>query len=158
MKDATGSDVLVSLGGDISVCGSPPDGWPIHVGEDHKRDTGGQIVAICGGGLATSSTTVRRWKAGRTEVHHIVNPATGAPAPEHWRTVSVTAATCVDANAAATAAIVLGARAPSWLAEHGLAARLVARDGHVETIGGWPREPLLPVQSPGPQQLKGVAP
>jgi thiamine biosynthesis lipoprotein len=62
--DATGSAVLVSLGGDISVVGSPPAGWPIHVGEDHRRNSGGQVVAIRAGGLATSSTTVRRWRAG----------------------------------------------------------------------------------------------
>ena len=38
--------------------------------------------------------------------------APGVPAREHWRTVSVAAATCVDANIASTAAIVLGARRP----------------------------------------------
>ncbi len=143
VKDATGSDVLVSLGGDIAVCGSPPEGWPIHVGDDHKRDTGGQLVAIRAGGLATSSTTVRRWKAGRVELHHIVDAATGGPAPEYWRTASVTAANCVDANAAATAAIVLGPKAAAWLSERSLAARLVHRDGHIQTTGGWP-EPAAP--------------
>ncbi len=147
VKAETASDVLVSLGGDISVCGSPPEGWPIHVGDDHKRDTGGQVVAIRSGGLATSSTTVRRWKAGRVELHHIVNPSTGAPAPEYWRTVSVTAANCVDANAAATAAIVLGPGAAAWLGERSLAARLVHRNGHVQTTGGWPLGAPLPSQS-----------
>ncbi len=147
VRDATGSDVLVSLGGDIAVCGAPPEGWPIHVGDDHKRDSGGQVVAIRDGGLATSSTTVRRWKAGRVELHHIVNPATGAPAPEYWRTVSVAAANCVDANAAATAAIVLGPKAAAWLSERSLAARLVHRSGRVQTTGGWPEPAPLSTES-----------
>ncbi len=101
---------------------------------------GGQVVAIREGGLATSSTTVRRWKAGRTQVHHIVDPSTGAPAVEHWRTASVTAKTCLEANAAATAAIVLGPRAPAWLEARGLAARLLRLDGRVQAIGGWPED------------------
>ncbi len=49
------------------------------------------------------------------------------------------AATCTDANAAATAAIVRGADAPSWLAGLGLAARLVADDGSITRVGGWPQ-------------------
>jgi thiamine biosynthesis lipoprotein len=67
-----------------------------------------------------------------------VDPRTGAPATEHWRTVSVAAATCVDANIASTAAIVLGDRAQAWLAEAGLPARLVSVAGEIETTAGWP--------------------
>jgi thiamine biosynthesis lipoprotein len=55
-----------------------------------------------------------------------------------WRTVTVAAETCADANIAATAAIVLGADAPGWLAQHSLPARLVALDGTVRAQGGWP--------------------
>ena len=49
---------------------------------DHRSpaDADGQTVAIAGGGLATSSTTVRAWRRGGRAVHHIVDPATGAPA------------------------------------------------------------------------------
>jgi thiamine biosynthesis lipoprotein len=57
-----------------------------------------------------------------------------------WRTVSVAAIDCADANIAATAAIVRGRRAPEWLAEMGLPARLVGCDGEVQTVGSWPRE------------------
>jgi thiamine biosynthesis lipoprotein len=154
--ESTGSDVLVSLGGDIAVQGAPPRGWPIRVTDDHRTAEGyGQTVAIAAGGLATSSTTVRRWRAGRVEAHHIVDPATGAPAAEHWRTISVAAPTCVAANTAATAAIVKGARAVHWLEGRGHAARLVAVDGSVVYVGGWPltddsqvtRRPLPPRSS-----------
>ena len=142
VHDATGYGALVSLGGDISTAGpSPVRGWRIHVTEDHRsgpRATG-QTISISAGGLATSSTTVRRWiQAGRA-VHHIIDPSTGTCVEEVWRTASVAGLDCTDANIAATAAIVRGARAPEWLAESGLPARLVGRDGDVLTVGSWPR-------------------
>lgn len=141
--EATGSGVLVSLGGDISTAGAGPErGWRIHVTDDHRNgpDAPGQQIAIASGGLATSSTTVRRWRHEGRTMHHILDPATGAPVDGDWRTASVAAIDCADANVAATAAIVRGSRAPEWLAELGLPARLVAHDGEVLTVGSWPTE------------------
>jgi FAD:protein FMN transferase len=137
----TRSSALVNLGGDIAVAGPPPaGGWPVLVTDDHRAapDASGQLVTVAAGGLATSSTTARRWRTTRGPVHHIVDPATGIPAVEVWRTVSVCAATCVDANAAATAAIVKGEQAPRWLESQGLPARLVRPDGRVLLTRGWP--------------------
>ncbi|HEY3701402.1 MAG TPA: hypothetical protein VGL32_04015, partial [Acidimicrobiales bacterium] len=71
----------------------------------------------------------------------------GEPAGGPWRTVSVTARSCVDANTASTAAIVRGANAVPWLGELGLPARLVAQDGRVVTVGGWPE---VPAREAGP--------
>jgi thiamine biosynthesis lipoprotein len=141
---ASGTGVLVSLGGDIAVAGqAPPGGWPVRIADDHASglDEPGPIVAIAAGGLATSGTTVRRWLAGETELHHIVDPATGRPAQTPWRTVSVTGPSCVDANVASTAALLLGEDAPAWLEERGVAARLVRASGAVAYAGGWPEDP-----------------
>jgi FAD:protein FMN transferase len=138
-----GCGVLVSLGGDVAVAGeAPAGGWPVRVTDDHAAPdpAPGQTVAITAGGLATSSTTVRTWSAGGRPVHHIVDPATGAPATSCWRTVSVAAGTCTDANTASTAAIIRGEGAPDWLSGLGLPARLVGRDGTVVTTAGWPAE------------------
>ena len=66
-------------------------------------------------------------------------PAPAAPRPP-WRTVTVAAASCVDANTASTASIVLGERAPAWLAARGLSARLVRYDGSAIYVAGWPAE------------------
>ena len=71
-------------------------------------------------------------------MHHIVDPRTGLPTSGPWRTISVAAATCAEANAAATAAIVAGEDAPRWLAGHRLAARLIGHDGQMLRTGGWP--------------------
>lgn len=70
---------------------------------------------------------------------HVIDPRTGRPVAEVWRTASAVAASCVDANAAATAALVLGSDAPNWLAQRKLPARLVAADGSVELVEGWPQ-------------------
>jgi thiamine biosynthesis lipoprotein len=140
VHEATDAAILVSLGGDISVAGAAPTGgWPVFVTDASRRSDGpGQTVAIHAGGLATSSTTVRRWTAAGIEVHHIVDPVSGAPALGPWRTVSVAAPTCVDANLAATAAIVLGSAAGAWLEDRGVAARLVDGQGSVIATGAWP--------------------
>ncbi len=140
--------VLVSLGGDIAVAGTPPrDGWPVTVAEapDQAGPPLPQLVRLPGGAIATSSVTCRRWRRGGVMLHHIVDPGTGRPADGPWRTASVAAATCADANAAATAAIVAGRQAVSWLTGAGLSARLVGRDGEVCCLGGWPTASGLPI-------------
>ena len=140
---ASGCGVLVSLGGDIACAGEPPaEGWPVRVTEWSGADPSapGQSIQMHSGGLATSSTRVRRWRRGGREIHHVVDPTTGEPAVEFWNTVTVAAASCVQANIAATASIVRGARAIEWLDSLGLPARLVHHDGGVVTTGAWPRE------------------
>ena len=143
-----GCGVLVGLGGDIAVGGPAPHaGWRIRVqdvtGRPEEVPEGpSTVVAITTGGLATSSTTARRWRRGGSILHHILDPRTGLPPAPVWRTVSVTAATCADANAASTAAIIRGEQAAGWLAATGLPSRLVAVTGAVETVAGWPAEAM----------------
>jgi thiamine biosynthesis lipoprotein len=141
---AAGCGVLVGVGGDIATCGpSPEGGWRIRVTDDHRSPPSapGQTIAIGSGALATSSTAVRRWSHGGRNMHHILDPATGMPVSDTWRTVSVAAATCTDANIATTAALVRKGAAPAWLAGLGLPARLVEWSGAVTHVGGWPRDP-----------------
>jgi FAD:protein FMN transferase len=137
----TGTGVLVSLGGDLAVAGdTPPSRWPVRISDDHAAplDGPGPVVGIASGGLATSSTTVRSWRAGSGVAHHLLDPRTARPAATPWRTVSVAGASCVEANVAATGALVVGRDAPAWLATRGVHARLVSRHGDVVLVGGWP--------------------
>lgn len=143
---AADTGVLVNLGGDIAVAGPPPPcGWRIEIdtegGDAGPGDGSHPVVAVWDGGLATSSTASRAWSNGGQRVHHILDPRTGAPAESCWAAVSVVAASCVDANAASTAAIIRSTRAPDWLASLGLPARLVGTTGAVTTTGAWPDEP-----------------
>lgn len=138
---AIGSGVLVGFGGDLATAGpAPADGWLVRVTDDHRAglEAPGQTITIAGGGLATSSTTVRRWRTAGETRHHVLDPASGRPVADRWRTVSATAASCLDANVAATAAIVRGDRAPGWLHAAGLPSRLVDGHGEVLYMAGWP--------------------
>jgi thiamine biosynthesis lipoprotein ApbE len=132
-----GVSVAVICGGDVAVRGPAPEGgWPVRVAMDEDADEW-QDVVVFDGGLATSGTISRRWRRGGIELHHIIDPATGLPANTPWAMVSVAAATCVEANAAATAAVIMGDRAPSWLDALKLPARLVDKSGGVRFAGGW---------------------
>jgi thiamine biosynthesis lipoprotein len=142
----TGAGCLVCLGGDLAVAGRAPDGgWRIRV-EDVTGDPDAPpsgpcaAVTITDGGLATSSTRARRWRRGGTELHHLLDPRTGLPAVPAWRTVSVAAGSCVDANTVSTAAIVRGHAVWPWLRRIGVPVRLVSVGGQVLTTGGWPEE------------------
>jgi thiamine biosynthesis lipoprotein len=143
IAEATAAGVLVGLGGDISVSGpAPAGGWPVLVGTDHALplDGPGPVVAIRAGGLATSSTTVRRWRRGGRAVHHLIDPSTSVSAEEHWSAVSVAAGSCLDANIASCAAMLMGAAAPAWLEGLALPSRLVGLDGTAITVCGWPAD------------------
>lgn len=125
----------VSLGGDVAVAGDRP--WPVDLStraDEHPTSR----VWLTGGGLATSSTRVRRWSHEGVVRHHLIDPRTGLPAPEVWTTATASGPTCVAANSASTAAVVLGTQAPRWLAQIGVSARLVAMDGTVRRFGDWP--------------------
>lgn len=132
-----GTAVAVDCGGDIAVRGPLPDGgWPVRVSVALSSEAW-QDVTVFDGGLATSGTTARRWRRGGVELHHIIDPSTGLPAKTPWSMVSVAAATCLEANAAATAALIMGERGPAWLDRLGLPARLVESGGGVCFAGGW---------------------
>jgi len=138
--DRVGSPVLVGIGGDIATAGAGPDkGWQIQV-QDSPEDPACQVTLAPGSAIATSSTVRRAWRRGGGTVHHIVDPRTAAPALPVWRSVTVAAPTCTEANVASTAAVVLGHQAPTWLCERAYAARLVDQHHRVVRIGDWPRE------------------
>ena len=100
----------------------------------------GRVVALAGGGLATSSTTVRRWRRGDQVVHHILDPRDRGALPDRVAHGHRRRGTCVHANVASTAAIVLGAGGPRAGSRRRLPARLVRPGGEVQTVAGWLEE------------------
>jgi thiamine biosynthesis lipoprotein len=145
--DEFGEPVLVSLGGDIRIVGGQqkPDAWAVEVTEN-PGGVGETVtpasIWLSDGGLATSSTRVRRWRSGGAEHHHLVDPRTGCPVEPFWRTVTATGPTCVAANVSATAALVLGADAVDWLSARNVSARLIGQDRRVQLVGDWPEQPV----------------
>jgi thiamine biosynthesis lipoprotein len=138
VAEACGVGVLVALGGDIATAGCAPDGgWAVLV-QDGPDDPQAHVVLDAGWALATSSTVSRTWRRGGRPAHHLLDPRTGAPADPVWRTVSVAAGTCVDANTLTTAAVVRGLDALPWLRSLGVATRFVGATRKVVTLGGWP--------------------
>lgn len=136
IADALGCGVLVSLGGDLRAAGPDPDEpWTVLV-----RDRVGEPASLVDLGearaLATSSSLHRT--VGVERAHHVIDPLTVRPVEPVWRTVSVAAESCTEANTWSTAAMVRGAEAPDLLAATGLPSRLVGADGTVTRLGGWP--------------------
>lgn len=140
VAEQLGCGVLVNLGGDLATAGpAPRGGWQVTV-QDTADEPGCQIGLPAGAALATSSTLKRTWRRGGRTLHHVVDPQTGRPAADTWRTVTVVARTCLQANTLSTAAIVRAAHAPHWLHQRGCPARLVGADQRVLTLCGWPAE------------------
>ena len=139
---AAGGGVLVGLGGDFASAGpAPPGGWRIRVTDDHRSgvQAPGQWITVASGSLATSSTAVRRWRS-VGDGPSPARPGQRSTRRAGWRTVSVAAATCLDANVASTAAIVRGEPALDWLRSLRLPSRLVSDHGTVVHVAGWPED------------------
>ena len=126
-------------------CRRPPaGGWSVRIADDQRAPldaAGPDRRRSRRAGSPRSSTAVRRWRTDAGDAHHILDPHTGRPAVTPWRTVTVAAATCFDANVAATAAIVLGDAAPRVARRSGGCRRgCVRRDGSVVRSAAGPSE------------------
>lgn len=130
---------LVNAGGDLAVLGLPPDlpAWPLAI-EDGISDVPRWPVSLRRGAIATSGIARRHWRQGDAERHHLLDPRTGLPATSALRSVSVSAATCAQAEVAAKVAFVLGGAGPAFLVERDLAGFFAREGGTVERVGGWP--------------------
>jgi thiamine biosynthesis lipoprotein len=135
-----GCGVLVSLGGDLATAGpAPRGGWQVTV-QDLADDPAQQTTLAPGFAMATSSTQKRRWQHAGAQVHHILDPRFGLPAEPVWRSVTVAAPTCLEANAYTTAAVVRGFGAVDWFRHEDIPGRFVDRNGRTIHTGGWPAE------------------
>ncbi len=109
---------FVSVGGDLAVRGSVDVALPA-----------GGAIRVVSGGLATSGTATRG--------AHLVDPTTGRACASRWAQVTASGATCLDADVAAKAGFLLGARGPGWLDARGIAGRFVGVKGEIVENGAW---------------------
>jgi thiamine biosynthesis lipoprotein len=129
----------INGGGDIAVRGTPGSGsgWTIALEDGGER--AGETVSIVDSALATSTISKRRWISDGKEQHHLIDPRTRQPTGGPFRTVSVVARTCVQADVAAKATLVLGDEGIALLAELGLHGIAIHHDESVSTTRDWPR-------------------
>ncbi len=98
-------DGLVNLGGDLYALGRSEDGdpWKIGLRSPDRPSAIAETLDVIDGAVATSGDYVRYFEHGGRRYHHLLDPATGEPGASAWRSVTVTAASCMAADAAATA-------------------------------------------------------
>ncbi len=124
----------VNIGGDLACDGESPDGSGWWCSIDHRP---GWAVGLTSGGVATSTTTRRRWRTtDGTEAHHLIDPTTGCPSSTTVRSATVVAADA--ATAEVLAKVVLLApwdEAEVILGAHSAAAVASFADGDHRTIG-----------------------
>ncbi|MFM7059584.1 MAG: FAD:protein FMN transferase [Actinomycetes bacterium] len=127
--------VCVSIGGDLHVAGTPPEGpaWIIAIEAIPSTH-----LAVRAGGVATSSTARRRWTQGGEPRHHLIDPRTGAPIGHAPSAVTIVAGDATTAEVLAKAVMVLGPEAAAPTVERMRATGVVVGvDGRVIPLPGF---------------------
>jgi thiamine biosynthesis lipoprotein len=96
---------IVNVGGDLYALGAAPDGEAWRIGIRDPGDAGATLgtVLLEDAAIATSGTYAQFFRSGGHLYHHLLDPATAAPRETPVRSLTVQAARCIDADAAATA-------------------------------------------------------
>jgi thiamine biosynthesis lipoprotein len=107
---AGAAGVCLALGGDVRAAGEGPDGgrWMVPVEDPFDERRTLFTHPLTDGAIVTSTRLFRRWRHCGTERHHILDPATGAPAAGGIAAVVVADAVAGRAEALAKAALVAG--------------------------------------------------
>ena len=136
LTEAGATGAMVNIAGDLRACGEAPssEGWVISI--PHPLRPGQELlrVGMPAGAVATSSRLKRRWRAGGHPVHHLIDPATGAPTDGEVAAVTVFAAEAWWAEALTKSIAVAGEAVVADLAD--AAAIVVTRNGAVRTTSG----------------------
>jgi thiamine biosynthesis lipoprotein len=149
---AAGADgVCVDLGGDVRVSGTGPDrgAWRVDV-EGLGAAAPIAPLRLAEGGVATSTRAKRAWTDASGPVHHLVDPATGAPAAGGLVAVTVLSGETWWAEVLAKAAFVAGAEhGPPLVVGHGATGLVIRDGGEVQRLAGLDRY-QVPVADAGP--------
>ena len=122
--------VLVNLGGDLRARGDAPEphGWVVAVDDPLATGRTG-LLAVAEGAIATSAKLRRAWHRDGRELHHLIDPRTGAPAESGVASVTVVAGEAWRAEVLAKAAFVAGADDGTALIGRAGATGLLVTDG-----------------------------
>lgn len=136
-------DTLVGLGGDIAVSCRRGTHFPVSVpwdgGSVHGRFD--PVMDIGAGGMATSSRLWRKFPMpqglAEGELHHILDPRTGAPSRSDIVTSTVAAPSAAVANVFSLATLVGGSLSLSLLRSSSFPARVITASSEVYAMNGW---------------------
>lgn len=133
LKDLDFTNSMVEIGGEVRTRGSKPQKAPWRIGVE-KPDSRGrklqEIFELHDVALATSGDYRNFFERDGIRYSHTINPATARPVQHHLATVSVLADECLEADALATALLVMGDRLGyDWCVEREVAAMFLVREG-----------------------------
>jgi len=120
------ADYLLEVGGELRARGRRPDGQPWRVAVALPDGGHATHVVLEGGAIATSGDYYRYFEHAGRRYAHTLDPRTGHPLAGGPASVSVLHACCMQADALATALMVLGLEAGlAFARQHGVAALFV---------------------------------
>ncbi|HPH96325.1 MAG TPA: FAD:protein FMN transferase [Anaerolineaceae bacterium] len=123
------SNCVVDAGGDFHFCGRPLQGsWQVAVEDPFVSEHTLAMLNIESGGVATSTTTHRRWRQNGQNQHHLIDPRTGFPAHSPWVSVTAIADHTARAEALAKAMLIAGPKGAAWLSGRHPDAAFIAVD------------------------------
>lgn len=130
------SGAMLNFGGNVYAVGTKPDGSAYRVGVQDPDDPNSSnpigIVSVVDKSVVTSGIYERGFTIDGVRYHHILSPWTGLPSDSDLASATIIAQSSMDADALATACIVLGSeRALALTQENGYPALMILRDGTV---------------------------
>jgi thiamine biosynthesis lipoprotein len=133
LEDVGITDYLVEIGGELRGRGRNAEGEPWRIAierPDAGRRAVLRVVALTDRAMATSGDYRNFFELNGKRYSHTIDPATGRPVDHQLASVTVLAERCAEADAWATALLVLGpARGMTVANERGLIALFVERFG-----------------------------
>lgn len=113
--------MLVNFGGDLCANRAPVGGtWQVGIERPDIIERAALVLELSQGGLATSGDARRFLLRDGQRYSHILNPLTGWPVAQGPRSVTVAAATCMEAGMLATFSLLQGMRAREFLTGQGV--------------------------------------
>jgi thiamine biosynthesis lipoprotein len=128
----------VNLGGDVRVRGVPPDGsWRIAVEDPFDENVQWFQVALADGAVVTTTRLTRHWQRAGRQLHHLIDPSTGAPSASGVASVTVVAAEAWRAEVLAKAAFLAGVdEGLELLSAAGVTGGIVGDDRRAHAVAG----------------------
>lgn len=130
------SGALLNFGGNVYAVGTKPDGSAYNVGVQDPDNPNSSnsigFVSVTDRSVVTSGIYQRGFNIDGVRYHHILSPWTGLPSDSDLASATIIAESSMDADALATACIVLGSeKALQLTQENGYPALMILRDGTV---------------------------